>query len=56
MAYARAQRAGRVLVVGSPRTRAGEMLVLDLGTGREETLAIATVLDGPERLLKKRGV
>jgi ATP phosphoribosyltransferase regulatory subunit len=55
VAYARAQRAGRVLVVGSPRTRAGEMLVLDLRAGSEEILAISSVLDAPERLLTRRG-
>ncbi len=51
LAYARAQRVSRVLIVGSPRTSAGEMLVLDLKTGTEERLAIRTVLDDPETLL-----
>jgi ATP phosphoribosyltransferase regulatory subunit len=55
LAYARAQRAGRVLVVGSPQTRAGEMLVLDLRTGREQTLEIRAALEAPERLLAQRG-
>jgi ATP phosphoribosyltransferase regulatory subunit len=51
LAYARAQRVSRVLIVGSPRTPAGEMLVLDLKTGAEERLAIRTALDDPETLL-----
>jgi len=51
LAYARAQRVSRVLIVGSPRTPAGEMLVLDLRTGAEERLAIRTALDDPETLL-----
>jgi len=51
LAYARAQRVARVLIVGSPRTRAGEMLVLDLRTGAEERLAIRTALEDPEALL-----
>jgi ATP phosphoribosyltransferase regulatory subunit len=55
VAYARAQRAGRVLVVGSPRTRAGEMLVLDLRAGTEEILEIRAALDAPERMLTRRG-
>jgi ATP phosphoribosyltransferase regulatory subunit len=52
LAYARAQRVGRVLVVGSPRTRAGELLMLDLAGGGERTLAIREALDAPERLLR----
>ena len=49
IAYARAQRMRHVLVVGSPRTQAGELLALDLGGGRERTLAIAEVLAAPDR-------
>jgi hypothetical protein len=44
-----------VLVVGSPRTRAGEMLVLDLRAGTEEILEIRAALDAPERMLTRRG-
>jgi ATP phosphoribosyltransferase regulatory subunit len=51
LAYARAQRVGRALIVGSSRTRADEVLVLDLRTGAEERVAIRTVLDDPEALL-----
>jgi ATP phosphoribosyltransferase regulatory subunit len=51
VAYARAQRVGRVLVVAGPRTRAGEMLVLDLRAGREHIVDIRAALDAPERLL-----
>ena len=49
IAYARTQRAARVLVVGSPRTRADELLDLDLGTGSERKLSIASVLEAPDR-------
>lgn len=47
--YARAQRARHVLVVGSPRTNAGELLAMDLARGGERTLAIAEVLQAPDR-------
>jgi hypothetical protein len=36
-----------VLVVGSPRTGAGELLALDLKTGAERTLSVAAVLTNP---------
>ena len=49
IAYARAQRAGHVLVVGSPRTGAEDLLDLDLGGDGERTLAIAAVLESPDR-------
>ncbi len=51
LAYARAQRVRRVLVVGSPRTAAGELLVLDLATGGERALAVREVLESPDRFL-----
>lgn len=47
LAYARGQRARRVLVVGSPRTGTGEMLVLDLRDASERTLAVRDVLERP---------
>ncbi|PYO26375.1 MAG: ATP phosphoribosyltransferase regulatory subunit [Candidatus Rokuibacteriota bacterium] len=47
--YARAQRMRHVLVVGSPRTGAGELLALDLKGGGERTLAIADVLADPAK-------
>ncbi len=50
LAYARAQRVARVLVVGSERTRSGQMLVLDLRTGTEQTLDVRAALETPERL------
>jgi ATP phosphoribosyltransferase regulatory subunit len=53
LAYARAQRAGRVLIVGSPRTAAGQMLVVDLRAGTEQALDIGTALERPERLLAR---
>ena len=39
--------AGHTVVVGSPRTGAGELLALDLKGGGERTLAIADVLADP---------
>jgi len=50
LAYARAQRVARALVVGSPRTAAGELLVIDIATGRERTFTIGDILERPERL------
>ena len=49
LAYARAGRARHVLVVGSPRTGAGELLALDLAGGAERVLAVADVLANPAR-------
>lgn len=48
LAYARAQRVRRVLVVGSPRTQAGEVLAIDLRDGSERTLVVSEVLARPE--------
>jgi ATP phosphoribosyltransferase regulatory subunit len=49
LAYARAQRVGQVLIVGSPRTEAGQLLVVDLAGGGERALSVRDVLDHPER-------
>jgi ATP phosphoribosyltransferase regulatory subunit len=49
IAYARAQRVSHVLVVGSPRTKAGELLALDLASGAERTLPVGEVLERPEQ-------
>lgn len=46
--YAREQRARWVLVVGSPRTKSGEILVLDLEGGPERSLPLSALLDRPE--------
>jgi histidyl-tRNA synthetase len=51
LACARAQRVARALIVGSPRTRAGEMLVMDLVAGTERALEIRAALAAPEQLL-----
>jgi ATP phosphoribosyltransferase regulatory subunit len=53
LAYARAQRVRRVLVVGSPRTRAGWLLDLQLASGRERELAVSEVLDEPGRYFEE---
>jgi alkanesulfonate monooxygenase SsuD/methylene tetrahydromethanopterin reductase-like flavin-dependent oxidoreductase (luciferase family) len=47
--YARAQRARHVLVVGSPRTGADQILALDLEGGAERTLSVREVLEDPGR-------
>jgi ATP phosphoribosyltransferase regulatory subunit len=49
IAYARAQRVRHVLVVGSPRTGADQLLAVDLVGGGERTLSIREVLDHPGR-------
>ncbi|MBI4593456.1 MAG: ATP phosphoribosyltransferase regulatory subunit [Candidatus Rokubacteria bacterium] len=55
LAYARAQRAGRVLVVGGPATAAGEALVMNLAAGTERAIAVRDILEAPERVLGLRG-
>ena len=45
--YARDLRVGRVLVVGSPRTGAGDVLVVDLRDGGERTVAVRDLLERP---------
>ena len=50
LAYARRQRARRALVVGSPRTEPGRMLVLDLAAGTERVVDIRQALEHPELL------
>jgi histidyl-tRNA synthetase len=47
LAYAARQRARWVLVVGSPRTRDGEVLVRELGTGQERVLTASAILEKP---------
>jgi ATP phosphoribosyltransferase regulatory subunit len=49
LAYARAQRARRVLVVGSPRTPVGGLLDLELASGQERELVVSEVLGEPGR-------
>jgi histidyl-tRNA synthetase len=48
LAYARAHRVRHVLVVGGERTTAGEVLAIDLVSGGERVLPVATVLETPE--------
>jgi ATP phosphoribosyltransferase regulatory subunit len=49
IAYARAQRVRHVLVAGSPRTKADQLLAVDLRDGGERVLSVREVLDHPER-------
>ena len=53
--YARAQRVRRVLVVGSPRSEAGELLVLDLKQGGERKVPVADVLADPVKSFGELG-
>ena len=52
LACARSQRAGRVLVIGSARTREGEALVIDLETETERVVAIPEMLERPEKVFE----
>jgi ATP phosphoribosyltransferase regulatory subunit len=47
VAYARAQRVRHVLIVGSPRSGADQLLAIDLADGTERALAVADVLADP---------
>ena len=53
--YARAQRVRHVLVVGSPRSEAGELLVLDLKQGGERKLPVADALAEPVKYFEELG-
>ena len=53
--YARAQRVRHVLVVGSPRSEAGEVLVLDLKQGGERKLPVADALADPVKYFGELG-
>ena len=53
--YARAQRVRHVLVVGSPRSEAGELLVLDLKQGRERKVPVADALADPVKYFGELG-
>jgi len=55
LAYAHAQRVGRVIVVGGPGTRPGEALVMDLAAGTERACPVREILEAPERALGLRG-
>ncbi len=52
LAYARSQRAACVLVIGGPRTREGEALVLDLAAGTERTVEVRAMLERPEKVFE----
>jgi ATP phosphoribosyltransferase regulatory subunit len=49
IAYARRQRVRHVLVVGAPDMVSGRLRAIDLAGGGERDLAVAEVLEGPER-------
>lgn len=51
LAYARVHRARRILVIGGPRTRPGEALVIDLAASTERTVEVRAILEAPERLI-----
>jgi ATP phosphoribosyltransferase regulatory subunit len=53
--YARAQRVRHVLVVGSPRSEADELLVLDLKQGGERKVPVADVLADPVKSFGELG-
>ena len=55
IAYARAQRVRHVLVVGSPRSEASEVLVLDLKQGGERKLPVGEVLVDPVKYFGELG-
>ena len=48
--YQGGNNAGHTVVVGSPKTRDGEVLVVDLKDGSERTLPVAAVLENPGAL------
>jgi hypothetical protein len=52
LACARSQRAARVLVIGSARTREGEALVVDLAHDTERIVGIAELLEQPARVFE----
>jgi hypothetical protein len=45
-----------VVVIGSPRTGAGELLALDVASGDERTLTVSEVLEAPSRFFAGAGV
>jgi ATP phosphoribosyltransferase regulatory subunit len=53
--YARAQRVRHVLVVGSPRSEAGELLALDLKQGGERKVPVADALADPVKYFGELG-
>jgi ATP phosphoribosyltransferase regulatory subunit len=55
LAYARAQRVRCALVAGSPRTRPGEVLVMDLESGTEQALDVRMILESPQALPGRPG-
>src|SRR5437867_7727430 len=55
IAYAREQRARRVLVVGGPKMADGPGRVIDLADSTERDLSVAAVLDAPERYFEGVG-
>ncbi len=55
LTYARGQRARWVLVVGDPKTKADEVLAIELATGGERTIRAADLLEAPDRWFPIQG-
>ncbi|HLC40394.1 MAG TPA: ATP phosphoribosyltransferase regulatory subunit [Methylomirabilota bacterium] len=53
IAYARDIRVRRVIVIGSPKTKATDLLVLDLQEGRESVHPVAKLLKQPEQCFSR---
>ena len=49
LAYARGQRARWALVIGGPKTRAEEVLAIELATGAEQKIRAADLLEAPAK-------
>ena len=49
LAYARGQRARWALVIGGPKTRAEEVLAIELATGAEQKIQAADLLEAPAK-------
>ena len=52
VAYARAQRVSQILVIGHPRAGAEQVVAMNLADGSERVLAVAEILDHPERVFR----
>ena len=55
LTYARGQRARWALVVGDPKTKADEVLAIELATGGERTIRAADLIEAPDRWFPIQG-